>query len=115
MKQHTLSQLTNDFFTAIFFCCVLIFSPSCVQQSRQFVQTNTQNKTSPQQTQHRININTATQEELEKLPTIGKEMAERVIEHRTRYGRFERIEHLLLVRGMSDKKFRDVRDFITVE
>jgi competence protein ComEA len=86
-----------------------------MKQSRQFVQTNTQTETPTRQTQQRVNINTAKQEELERLPTIGKEMAERIIEHRTRYGKFERIEHLLLVRGMSDKKFRDVREFITIK
>jgi len=63
----------------------------------------------------RININTAPAAELEKLPGIGKGLAERIIEHRERFGPFRRIEHLIIVRGISDRRFRALRDLITVE
>jgi competence ComEA-like helix-hairpin-helix protein len=62
-----------------------------------------------------VNINTANVEELEKLPRIGKEMARRIIEHREKYGNFRRAENLMLVRGMSDKKFREIRSLVKVE
>lgn len=63
----------------------------------------------------RININTATMGELEKLPGIGKGLAERIIDHREKFGPFRRTEHLIIVRGFSDKRFRALRDLITVE
>jgi competence ComEA-like helix-hairpin-helix protein len=63
----------------------------------------------------RININTATPNELETLPGIGKAMAARIIEHREKYGRFRRPEHLIIVRGISDRKFRALREFIAVD
>ena len=63
----------------------------------------------------RININTASIKELEKLPGIGKGFAERIVEHREKYGPFRRAEHLIMVRGISDKRFRALRDLITVE
>jgi competence protein ComEA len=63
----------------------------------------------------RININTASSRELEKLPGIGKGLAERIIEHREKYGPFRRAEHLIVVRGISDRRFRALRDLITVE
>ena len=63
----------------------------------------------------RINLNTATREELEKLPGIGAGLAERIVEHRERYGHFRRVEHLLIVRGISERRFREMRAFITVE
>ena len=63
----------------------------------------------------RININTASVKELEKLPGIGKGLAERIVEHREKYGPFRRSEHLIMVRGISDKRFRALRDLITVE
>jgi competence ComEA-like helix-hairpin-helix protein len=63
----------------------------------------------------RININTASSDELEKLPGIGPGLAARIIEHRARYGRFRRIEHLIMVRGLSDRRFRAMRSFVTVE
>jgi competence ComEA-like helix-hairpin-helix protein len=63
----------------------------------------------------RININTAPIRELEKLPGIGQGLAERIIDHRERFGLFRRIEHLIIVRGISDRRFRALRDLITVE
>src|SRR5437588_12302409 len=63
----------------------------------------------------RININTASVKELEKLPGIGKGLAERIVEHRENDGPFRRPEHLIMVRGISDKRFRALRDSITVE
>ncbi|HMF57844.1 MAG TPA: helix-hairpin-helix domain-containing protein [Pyrinomonadaceae bacterium] len=62
-----------------------------------------------------INLNTATARELESLPGIGAALAARIVEHRERYGRFRRAEHLLMVRGISDRRFREMRALITVE
>lgn len=62
-----------------------------------------------------ININTASVDELEKLPKIGKGIAKRIIEHREKYGNFQKTEHLILVRGMSDKKFREIQSMVKVE
>jgi competence protein ComEA len=63
----------------------------------------------------RININTASTRELERLPGIGQGLAERIIDHRERFGPFRRPEHLIIVRGISDKRFRALQDMITVE
>lgn len=63
----------------------------------------------------RININTASTKALEKLPGIGKGLAERIVDHREKYGPFRRPEHLIIVRGISDRRFRGLRDLITVE
>jgi competence ComEA-like helix-hairpin-helix protein len=63
----------------------------------------------------RININTASAIELETLPGIGKGLAGRIIEHRETFGPFRKPEHLIIVRGISDKRFRAVQDMITVE
>jgi len=62
-----------------------------------------------------ININTASPEELERLPGIGKALAARIVAHRKLYGRFRRTEHLLVVQGISDRRFQAMRDLITVE
>jgi competence protein ComEA len=63
----------------------------------------------------RVNINTATREELERLPGIGEALAERIVEHRERYGPFRRTEHLLVVRGISESRFEQLRALVTVE
>jgi competence ComEA-like helix-hairpin-helix protein len=62
-----------------------------------------------------ININTAAVEELAKLPQIGERFAKKIVEYRETYGPFRRPEHLMLVEGINDKKFRVIRDFIRTE
>ena len=62
-----------------------------------------------------VNINTASLAELEGLPLIGENYARKIIEHREKYGRFRRVEHLLLIEGMSDRKFRQISKQIKVE
>ena len=62
-----------------------------------------------------VNLNTASPAELEKLPGIGQALAARIIAHRQQYGRFRRAEHLMMVRGISDRRFRALRALITVE
>ena len=60
----------------------------------------------------RVNINTASREELERLPGIGPALASRIVEHRGRYGPFRRAEHLVQVRGMSDARLRELLPLI---
>jgi competence ComEA-like helix-hairpin-helix protein len=59
-----------------------------------------------------ININTASVEELEKLPGIGRSLAGRIISYRQQYGRFRRPEHLMMVRGIGERRFRRLRPYI---
>ena len=59
-----------------------------------------------------ININLATAAELERLPTVGPSLAQKIIDHRTRYGRFRKPEHLLVIDGVSEKRFRAFRKYI---
>jgi competence ComEA-like helix-hairpin-helix protein len=62
-----------------------------------------------------VNINTADAATLELIPGIGPALAGKIIEHRTRYGAFRRIENLMLIEGVSDRRFREIRHLITVE
>lgn len=50
-----------------------------------------------------------------QLPNIGEKTAENIIEHREKYGRFRKSEHLLLVPGISDRKFREIKNLIRTE
>lgn len=63
----------------------------------------------------RVSINKASLEELEKLPGIGPSLAARIVEHRERYGPFRRAEHVMLVRGISERRFRQMSALITAE
>jgi DNA uptake protein ComE-like DNA-binding protein len=42
-------------------------------------------------------------------------LTERIIEHREKFGPFRRPEHLIIVRGISDKRFRALQNLITVK
>ncbi len=61
-----------------------------------------------------ININTATQSELESLPGIGPTLAQRIIEYRETNGYFQTIEDIKKVSGIGNKKFEAIKDLITV-
>lgn len=61
-----------------------------------------------------VNINTATQEELEALPGIGPALAERIVAYRQENGPFEQIEDIQNVSGIGGATFENIRDQITV-
>lgn len=63
---------------------------------------------------HKININTASGEDLMKLPGIGPAMSRRVVEFRNTNGSFQTIEDIMQVKGIGDKKFEKMKDFIKV-
>jgi competence protein ComEA len=60
-------------------------------------------------------LNRAGQEELERLPGIGPVMAKRILEFRSRKGRFESIEELLQVRGIGKKTLIRLKPHINLE
>ena len=53
-----------------------------------------------------INLNTATAAQLETLPGIGAGLAKRILEYRRKHGPFKRVQDLLIVRGLSVKRYR---------
>lgn len=61
-----------------------------------------------------ININTATQEELESLPSIGEVRAQAIIAYREEHGGFRTIDELKEVSGIGDKIFADISPHVTV-
>jgi competence protein ComEA len=61
-----------------------------------------------------VNINTATQAELETLPGIGPVTAGRIIAYRQANGPFERVEDLDNVPGIGPATVEGVRDLATV-
>ncbi len=87
------------------------FALNCTSNSPEFVDDSPQISVS----ENAININRATAVELEKIPHIGAKTAVKIIEHRQRFGEFRRPEHLLLVNGISDKRFRNMRSMIKVK
>ena len=62
----------------------------------------------------KVNLNSATAEQLTSLPGIGPATARLIIEHRTKTGKFSRIEELMNVKGIGEKKFQSIKDLITL-
>ena len=62
-----------------------------------------------------ININTASQAQLESLPGIGPSLAQRIIQYREQNGTFSNIDELQNVAGIGPAKFDGLKEFITIE
>lgn len=66
------------------------------------------------QTSEKININTATQEELTSLSGIGESKAKSIIKYREENGNFKSIEDIMKVSGISENLFAKIKENITV-
>ena len=62
-----------------------------------------------------ININKATEQDLQKLPGIGPSLAYRIISYRNENGKFSTVEDIKNVNGIGDSKYENIRDFICVK
>ena len=61
-----------------------------------------------------IDLNVANAKELQELPGVGPVTAQRIIDMREKSGRFHRVEDLLAVRGISQKKLDAMKPYVTV-
>jgi competence protein ComEA len=62
-----------------------------------------------------LNLNTATAEELAALPGIGEVIAKRVIDYRKGHGPIRRPEEIIIIEGLSEKKYRTIAGMICVK
>jgi len=61
-----------------------------------------------------IDINTANNFDLQRIPYIGEKLAAEIVVFRQKHGPFRRPEHLMLINGISDRRFREIRHLIRV-
>lgn len=81
----------------------------------QNTKTNNSNKDSKEQSNSiKININKATQTELETLPGIGPSTALKIIEYRKENGKFKQIEDIKNVKGIGENKYNQIKSHINV-
>ena len=103
----------------ILLCCfVIALTSSCVKLPRDEALSLNEasgETGSGESVSSRVSVNRASREELTRLPGVGPGIAARIVEHRERYGPFRRAEHLMMVRGISERRFRQMRDYITLE
>jgi comEA protein len=116
-QKRAATMMTTTLGRIILCCLTAAAAPSCVKLPRRAVTRGAQ-QTHAQKKRHAappVSINEASREELGRLPGIGPALAARIVEHRERYGRFRRAEHLMLVRGIGERRFLQLRPYVAVE
>ena len=113
MKKARLGLLLAALVLCGFTCGILLGrnfnrTPLTVSQSAQTQPTATEPKSK------KVNINTATAEELTLLPGIGQALAQKIVEYRSVNGPFRHIEDLGNVSGIGQKKLQGLFEYITV-
>lgn len=105
----------------LMFACVLLGIFLGRNMTRNYIAiSNTTQSTSTESTQEnqtndgKIDINTATQQQLMLLPGVGETIAKRIIEYRTENGEFAAVEDLLMVNGIGEKKLDQMKPYIKV-
>ena len=84
----------------------LIAVPNEERPQNQTTETLTSNKP------ELLNINTASAEELQTLPNIGVQMAQRIVDYRTQHGKFASVDALQNVKGIGAKTLEKLRPFV---
>ena len=62
-----------------------------------------------------LNINTASAEELQTLPSIGPQTAEKIIHYREEHGDFSSVDALTDVKGIGEKTLEKLKPFVNAE
>lgn len=62
----------------------------------------------------KVDLNTATEEDLQALPGIGVKTARAIVDHRKAIGGFKSFEQLQRVRGVGDKVYKCLKDIVTI-
>jgi competence protein ComEA len=61
-----------------------------------------------------VNINTATAADFDKLPGIGRTLAERIVKEREKKGGFKAVEELKGIKGITAKRFEQMKKYIII-
>ena len=62
----------------------------------------------------KVNINTATVEQLTTLPGVGPKLAARIVEYRQKSGSFRSTQDLMNVKGIGEKNFAKIESWLSV-
>jgi len=62
----------------------------------------------------KINLNSATAEQLQSIPGIGPATAKNILDYRSKVGKFNKIEEIINVKGIGEKKYQKIKDRLAV-
>lgn len=63
----------------------------------------------------KVNINTADEYTIAKLPGVGRLIARRIVEYREKNGKFKKIEDLKKVKGIVNERYEAIKDKVYVD
>ncbi|MGH7783468.1 MAG: ComEA family DNA-binding protein [Candidatus Binatia bacterium] len=89
----------------------IAFSASCTGHRS----SSTSNIVSAVLSENAVDINSASAVDLAKIDHIGPKHASAIVDFRERHGRFRRTEDLMLIRGISDSLYREIRALVKTE
>jgi competence protein ComEA len=72
-------------------------------------------KSNRKQLTGKLNLNTASEEQLQMLPTVGPAKAERIVAWRAKNGGFKRVADLRRVKGFGYKTFKKLEPFLDIK
>ena len=68
----------------------------------------------PQVNNGKIDLNTATLQQLQLLPGVGETIAQRILDYRSEHNSFNSVEDLMNVSGIGEKKFEQIKPYVKV-
>ena len=92
-----------------------LYVPSINDEANKEYVTESSGLEGEEQTEEKININKATQTELETLPGVGPSLALNIINYRKENGKFTSVDDLKNVSGVGENKYEQIKELIKVK
>lgn len=83
-------------------------------EARLYIPTEEEAEEEQVTTDGKVNINTASKEELMTLPGVGESKAAQIIQYREAHGAFQKIEDVMKISGIKEGLFNQIKDDIKI-